>query len=326
MKRSFVSLFLVVAMLCALSVTAVFAEGQQEKELAYPTKPVDFLIPFGAGGSCDVLGRTLIDQTKDVFEKSFVPINKTGGGGSVMYQTLYNSKPDGYTVGWSSTSVLTTTNIGNVPFAYDVFAHVCRIGYTSMPLAIRTDSPYGNLEEFIQYAKDNPGKIKIANAGTGSGTHLTAVVFAEEVGIDVSHVPIGADRRMSSLLGGEGQAICVPLDEVAPHVKSGDAKILAFPTEKRNDEYPDVPTLQESGYDVVIELFRSISVPKDTPQAIIEKLEATFEHAAGTDAFMNHAEKFGFQVDFMGHEDFEEYLAKQDKLIAKGMKLGGLVD
>ncbi|MFW6343407.1 MAG: hypothetical protein ACOC2B_01560, partial [Sediminispirochaetaceae bacterium] len=131
----------------------VFSEGQQEGEDApeYPTKSVDFLIPFGAGGSSDVLGRTLIDQTKDVFPESFVPINKTGGGGSVMYQTLKNSKADGYTVGWSSTSVLTTTNIGNVDFPYDAFDHVCRIGFTSMPIAIRTGESYTNLDEFIEF-------------------------------------------------------------------------------------------------------------------------------------------------------------------------------
>lgn len=324
MKKS-LTVFLMVLVLCGALASTLVAEGQQEAP-EYPTKPVDFLIPFGAGGSCDVLGRTLVDATKDVFPQPFVPINKTGGGGSVMHQTLYNSKPDGYTVGWSSTSVLTTTNIGNLPFKYDAFEHVCMIGYTSMPIAIRADAPYQTLEEFIDYAKKNPGKIKMANAGTGSGTHLTAVVFTAEAGIDVVHVPIGADRRMSSLLGGEVGAICVPLDEVAPHVQSGDVKIIAFPTQKRNEEYPDVPTLQEKGYDVVIELFRSIAVPKGTPQDIIDTLESTFKTASESAKFQEHADKYGFQVDFMGNKDFEKYLAKQDELIARGMKLGGLIE
>ena len=324
--------FILAISLCMLGLgfSVVFAEGQQEGSAGgdadYPTKSVQFLIPFGAGGSCDVLGRALIDGAEDSFGKPFVPVNKTGAGGGVMYQTLRNSKSDGYTVGWNSTSVLTSTNIGNVPFPYDELGYVCRIGYTSMPIAVRADAEYDTIEEFLDYAKSNPGQIKLGNAGTGSTTHIAAVVFAAETGIEVTHVPLGADRRMPAMLGGEVDAACVPLPEVAPHVASGDVKILVFPTLKRNENYPDVPTLTEVGYDVVIELFRGISVPKETPEARIQKLEEVFEKAAQTERFKDAAEKYGFKIDFMPSDEFNEYLAKQNDIIAQGMKLGGLID
>ncbi|HDQ14040.1 MAG TPA: tripartite tricarboxylate transporter substrate binding protein, partial [Sediminispirochaeta sp.] len=215
---------------------------------------------------------------------------------------------------------------GNVPFGYDEFEHVARIGFTSMPIAVRADAPYQSLEEFVEYAQENPGKVKIGNAGTGSATHLTAVVFAEAAGLDVTHVPLGADRRMPAILGGEVNAVCVPLPEVAPHVDSGDVKIIAFPTQERNDNYPDAPTLVEEGYEVVIELFRGISVPKGTPESRIRKLEDAFRQAAQTDAFKDSADKFGFQVDFMPRDEFEDYLAVQNELIAEGMRAGGLVE
>lgn len=319
------TLFVLMILLMAGS-TLLVAEGQKEAAEAYPTTNAQFLIPFGAGGSADVLGRTLADAAEEYFGQPIVAVNKTGAGGGVMYQALKNSKADGYTIGWNSTSVLTVTNIGNVPFGYDAFEHVCRVGYTSMPIAVRSDAPYQTVQEVVDFIKKNPGQMKIGNAGTGSGTHLTAVAFAAAADLDVTHVPLGADRRMPSLLGGEVSAICVPLPEVAPHVQSGDVKILAFPTMKRDEAYPDVPTMQEAGYDVVIELFRGISVPEGTPADRVAVLEEAFKKAAESEKFNDAAKKFGFTVDYMGADEFETYLAQQNELIARSMKLGGLVE
>jgi len=302
----------------------VVAEGSPEK--TYPTKPADFLIPFGAGGSADSLGRSIAKAAEPYFGESFVPVNRPGGGGGVMYQALKNSPADGYTVGWNSTSVLTSTNIGNVPFGYDAFDHVCRIGYTSMPLAVRADSPYKTLQDFIDAAKKQPGQLIIGNAGTGSATHLTAVVFATTAGIEVTHVPYGAERRVPALLGGECAAIVVPLPEIAAHVAAGEARILAFPTTGRVPGYDNVPTMKEEGYDVVIELFRGISVPKGSPANVIAHLEDSFKKASEDPAFKKVADANGFLVDFMGHDEFEKYLAAQNTLIHQGMVAGGLID
>ncbi len=165
----------------------------------------------------------------------------------------------------------------------------------------------------------------ITTAGTGSATHLTAVIMATEAGIDVVHVPLGAKRRIPSLLGGEVEAICVPLPESTPHVQAGKVRLLAMPTESRDPSFPDVPTPKELGYDVVIELFRGISVPQGTPEGVIATLERAFEEASKDPKFMDVAKKNGFNIDFKGRADFEAYLKVQDKLIADGMKIGGLV-
>ena len=163
-------------------------------------------------------------------------------------------------MGWNSTSILTSTNIGNVPFKYDAFIQVARIGFTAMPIAVRADSPWKSFEEFVTYAKKNPNKIKIGNAGTGSATHLTAVLVEKVIGLQVIHVPLGAKRRVPSLLGKEVEAICVPLPEAAPQVKAGQLRILAMSTEKRDPAFADIPTMSELGYPVVMELFRGSDV------------------------------------------------------------------
>ncbi len=319
-KRALFVLF-VATLVVSIGATAM-AEGQAES--TYPEKSAEFMIPFGAGGSADTLGRAIVSAAEPFFGESFVPVNRPGGGGAVMYQAMYNEPSDGYTIGWSSTSILTATNIGNVPFAYDAFDHVARVGYTSLPIAVRADAPWDTVEEFVAAAKADPGGLAIGNAGTGSATHLTAVVFATKSGIDVIHVPNGAERRIPALLGGETQAVCVPLPEIGPFVESGDAKILAFPTVNREPAYPDVPTMREAGYDVVIELFRSISVPKGTDPEILDYLEEVFRQAVQEEEFLDVSARYGFVIDYMGREDFADYLAAQDVLIAEAMDAGGL--
>lgn len=315
------SFFIILAAALTLAISANFAVAADE----YPTKPISFLIPFGAGGSADLMGRALATGTEGVLGQSIVPINRPGAGGGIMYTALKNSAPDGYTVGWNSTSILTSTNIGNVPFKYTAFDQVCRIGFTGMPIVVRTDSPWKTLPELISYAKKNPGKIKIGNAGTGSGTHLTAVLLEKTAGIQVVHVPLGAKRRVPSLLGGEVEAICVPLPEAAPQVLSGKFRILAMSTEDRDPTFKDVPTMKELGYPVVMELFRGISVPAGTPAAVTAKLEAAFKKGAQDPAFVKIAKSNGFTISFMGTAEFEKYIAVQNENVAKAMKMGGLV-
>jgi tripartite-type tricarboxylate transporter receptor subunit TctC len=305
-------------LILSLSATA-FAAGK------YPSKPIQFLIPFGAGGSADVMGRVLVQAAEKYIGQPFVPINRPGAGGGIMYTALKNSKPDGYTVGWNSSSVLTCTNIGNVPFLYDAFDHVCRIGFTAMPIAVRSESPWKTFKELVDYAKKNPEKVKIGNAGTGSATHLTAVLIQQELDLKVIHVPMGAKRRIPSLLGGEMDAICTPLPEVEPQVAAGKARLLVMPTEKRDPTAPDVPTLKELGYPIVMELFRGISVPKGTPEGIIRTLSDAFKKASEDPSFVKVAKQKGFNISFMDTKEFEQYLKVQDELIATAYRACGLV-
>jgi tripartite-type tricarboxylate transporter receptor subunit TctC len=309
---------LICVLILSLSVAA-FAAGK------YPSKPIQFLIPFGAGGSADVMGRALAKATEKYLGQPFVPINRPGAGGGIMYTALKNSRADGYTVGWNSSSILTSTNIGNVPFLYDAFDHVCRIGFTAVPFVVRAKSTWKSFDEFVDYVKKNPEKVKIGNAGTGSLTHLTAVIVQQEMDLKVIHVPLGAKRRIPSLLGGEMDAICVPLPEAAPHIAGGKARALVMPTAERDPGFPGIPTLKELGHAVVIELFRGISVPKGTPEAVITKLEEAFKKGSQDPTFVNIAKKKGFNISYMGRGEFEEYLKAQDEVIATAYRACGLV-
>lgn len=307
-----------------LTILAVFGMFSNAVAEDYPTKPVQLLIPFGAGGSADSMGRMIAKAAEKHLGQNIVAVNKPGAGGGIMLTALHDAKPDGYTIGWGSTGILTATNIGNVPFKHDVFTHVARIGYSAMPIAVRADAPWNTFEEFAAYAKANPNKIKIGNAGTGSATHLTPIFLEKELGLQFIHVPLGAKRRVPSLLGGEVEAICVPLPEVAGQVQAGKAKVLVIPSAVRDPGFPDVPTMKELGYDVVLELFRGISVPKGTPDAVVAKLEEAFRKGSEEPEFVEFAKKNSFNIAFMGKAEFNEYVEPMDAKIAMVMKETGL--
>ncbi|MDX9799742.1 MAG: tripartite tricarboxylate transporter substrate binding protein [Spirochaetia bacterium] len=322
----------VAAVLLIASVSFVFAAGGSEAapqaaemSAKFPEKPISFLIPFGAGGDADLLGRALVSSMDNIIGEPVVPVNRPGAGGGIMYGELHKAEPDGYTTAWNSTSILTTTIMGNVPFPYTDFDNICVVGYTSMPIAVLADSPWKTADDLVDWAKKNPGKLKIGNAGTGSGTHLTGVMFQQAAGVQAIHVPLGAERRIASLLGGEVEAVCVPLPEIAPQVKAGKARILGVSTAKRDPSFPDVPSLKEQGYDVVMDLFRGVSLPKGTDPAVSAMLEKAFKAASESKEFQDLANKTGFVVDFKGRADFEVVLADQYKRVYAAMDAAGLI-
>ncbi|MFQ5846706.1 MAG: tripartite tricarboxylate transporter substrate binding protein [Candidatus Methylomirabilales bacterium] len=290
----------------------------------YPTKPIHLIIPFKAGGSADTEGRVIAKAAEKILGQPVVPVNKPGAGGGIAYTFVKNAKPDGYTVAWNSTSVLTSTNLGTAPFPYTALDHVARVSMQSMPIAVKADSPWKTIQEFIAYAKKNPGMVRVGNASPGSATHITAVAVADAVGIKVIHVPLGSGRRIPALLRGEVEAVCVPLPEAAKHVQAGTVRLLAVPSERRDPLAPDVPTLKELGYPAAIELFRGLSVPKGTPPAVIQKLAEAFRQAAHSAQFKAMGQKRGYSVAYLGPDEFSTLLATQNALIAKTVKKAGI--
>ncbi len=321
MKSKRMNVLIIAALAMVVSIGALNGESRAE----YPDKAVRFLIPFGVGGGADTIGRALAKSAEPSLGQPVACINRPGASGGIMYSALKASKADGYTVGWNSLSVLTTTNIGNVPFPYDAFEHVCRIGYTGMPIAVLADSQWKTIGELVEYARKNPGKLKIGNAGTGSGTHLIAVMLEKEAGFKAIHVPLGAKRRVAGLLGGEVEAICAPAPETAGQVRAGKIRLLAMSTAQRDPNFPDIPTFTESGYPIVMDLFRGISLPKDAPADVIQKLEESFKKASESELFKDIAGKKGFTIDFQGREAFGKYLEEKNRSIADAMKASGLV-
>jgi len=290
----------------------------------WPEKAIEFVIPFGAGGGADIEGRLLADEMGKILGVPVVPVNKPGGGGAVTYTYVKNAKPDGYTLAWNSTSILTTTNIGNVPFKHDALDHLGQVEFQPMPFSVKGNAPWKNLKEFAEYCRANPGKIKIANSGTGSATHLASLAMVNAMDCEVIHLPVGVKRRNATVLSGEADAMNGPLTATLGLIRAGKLRLLAVPSPKRNPVVPDVPTAKEQGFDAVQELFRGLSVPKGTPDAIKAKLTDAMGKAANSKAFLALAGKKGFTVETMDETDFNAMLEVEDAKVVSVMRKAGL--
>ena len=291
---------------------------------AFPDGPIEFVIPFGAGGGADIEGRLLAKEMSKVLGVPLTPVNKPGGGGAITYTYLTNAKPDGHTIAWNSTSVLTTTNLGNTEFGYDAMDHIGRVESQPQPFAVKGDSKWNSFADFVADCRAAPGTLKVANSGTGSSTHAAAIMLMNAAGCDVIHLPKGIKGRNKSVLNGEADAMIAPLTGAVNLTKAGKLKLLAMPTARRNALFPDVPTAKELGYDAVLDLFRGLSVPKGTPDAVKEKLADAMAKAARSDAFMDLAKKKGFTVAPTGHKAFAAFLAEEDAKVQSIFKSAGL--
>lgn len=290
----------------------------------FPSGPIEFIIPFGAGGGADIEGRVLAKEMSKILGVPVVPINKPGAGGAVTYTYVKNSKPNGQTLAWNSTSILTTTNIGNVPFDYNGLDHIGRVEYQPMPFAVKADAPWKTLKDFAAACKKSPGTLKVANSTAGSATHLAAIALMNAIGCDAIHLPAGVKRRNATVLSGESDAMIAPLTATVNLVKAKKIRLLALPTEKRNPVMPNVPTAKELGYDAVLDLFRGLSVAKGTPLGIKAKLADAMFKAANSTAFTDLAEKKGFTIAPMQVGAFEAYLKQENAKVIKIMKAANL--
>ena len=282
----------------------------------YPSKPITMTITFKAGGAADIAGRLSAKAAEQILGKPIKATNKLGGGGSIGFDFVGKQEPDGYNIGWLSASILTTTLLGKLPYSYDNFDYVCGVTFDATTIAVRADSPYKTLPQFLAAAKKNPGKVKVGHAGSGSFTFMTAAALMSEQKAKVTFVPVGK-RRLPSLLAGEVDAISVHPPELIPSMKAGKVRLLAISAPKRVPAYGDVPTFKELGLDLGFYQFRGVFVPKGTPQSVKAAISKAFKAAATDKKLAATAKERGFGINYIGLEDFPAYVKKQNALLSK---------
>src|SRR5215470_3907390 len=236
-------------------------------------KPVEMTVMFGAGSAADVTARHLADGMSKLLSVPVPVVNRTGGGGAIGYSHLKQQKPDGHSIIWNSNSISTTYHSGTLPFDYQEFDAIARVSVETPALAVRADAPWKTLNELMEYAKANPAKVRIGNSGTGSHTHFSSSALFTIAGAKVIDVPFGEGQAVVNLLGSRIEGVVQLPAALVSHVKSGDLKVLAVLGSKRDPVFPDVPTANELGYNVALDMWRGIAVPKGVPRPVIVKLQ-----------------------------------------------------
>ncbi|GIN63351.1 ABC transporter substrate-binding protein [Robertmurraya siralis] len=322
--KKFLGLFIVstlIFVLAACSTKESSGNTDNSGDKDYPSKPVTLIVPAAAGGGTDTTARALVASAEKFLGKSIGVVNKTGGSGSVGMTEGANAKPDGYTVSMVFVELTMFEHLGLSPLTHNDFKPIALINLDPAALTVPADAPYDTVEEFIAYAKENPG-LKIGNAGTGSIWHIAAEIVGAEAGIELNHVPFeGAAPAVTALVGGHVDAVTVSPAEVKTQLDAGNLKTLAVMSDERSNIIPDVPTFSEAGLEVSnIGTWRGLTVPKDTPDDIVATLEAAFMKAAEQEEFTSFMENSGLGIQLKSSNEFQQFMDENYELFGKMIK------
>jgi tripartite-type tricarboxylate transporter receptor subunit TctC len=287
----------------------------------FPTKEVQIIIPWAAGGATDLIFRALAASTEKYLGKAVIVINRPGGGGAVGYTEAFQAKPDGYTLVSAITPLTILPHQVTTAFTYKSFEGVINVVRDPGMFLVRSDAPWKSLKEFLDYAKKNPGMITVGNSGAGGGVHLIALAFEKTAGVKFNHIPFaGGGPSVTALLGGHINAVSVSPPEGIEHVKAGKLKIIALFAEKRFELFPDVPTVKEQGVDFVMGQWRGLGAPKGTPPDVIKKLHDAFKKGMEDPVFQKNAKDMVVNLSYLGPEDFGKLMARDDEFYGKLVK------
>ena len=269
---------------CGLCVALALMSGAASAQTVYPSKPIRFVVGFGAGGGNDMIARTLSRKLTDSMGQQVIVDNRPGGAGIVAAVMTAKAPADGYTLFAGSISTLATNVSMHTKLPYDPIRDFAPVTVTTMSpymLALNTAVPAATLKEFIALAKSSGGKFNYASAGSGGGNHLSQEMFKFMAGIDLVHVPYkGAAEQTTALIAGEVQMSFIQVQVVLPQVRAGRLRGLAITSAQRLPIAPEVPTIAEAavpGYEATS--WQGVVVPAGTPHAIVERLHAEIAKA-----------------------------------------------
>ncbi len=240
----------------------------------YPSRPVRFIVPGPAGGAGDVLGRLIMERLGQTFGQSFLIENRAGAGTNIGMTVVARAAPDGYVLGLASIAANAVNRwlYRNLPFNPETdFAPVAMIALVPNLMVIAPAIPARNVAEFIAYARSNP--VAFGSVGAGSSQHLAGAQFAQATGLDMTHVAYTSNGAMATdLMENRVQVVFQSISAVAELARAGRVRPLAVTGENRAPAFPDVPTLQQAGLDIISTGWFGVCAPGGTPDAITQRL------------------------------------------------------
>jgi tripartite-type tricarboxylate transporter receptor subunit TctC len=263
------------AAMAALAATTGMAHAQDN----WPSRPITYVVPFGPGGTTDVLGRLVTSKAGPALGTTFVIENKPGTGGGLGTEYTAKAAPDGYTIQGGTISSH-AINVSLYPkLAYDPvrnFQPITMIGSMPNVLVVRADSPYKSVQEVVAAVRSKPGSINYASSGNGTSQHLSGVFFEQKAGGKLVHVPYKSSAEsLNALLSGQGaDMIFENLAPALPHIKAGKLRALGVTSEKRSPAVPEVPAIAETLPGFSIESWQAIFAPAGVPASVIDRLSA----------------------------------------------------
>jgi tripartite-type tricarboxylate transporter receptor subunit TctC len=311
MRRS-----LVIVATITLIAAALPALAQQ-----YPTRAIEFIIPFATGGPTDTAIRVIQPQLAANLGVPVVLVNKAGGGGAVGMDGVAKAKPDGYTLAATVRSTVTILPATQPDVTYKLadFAVIGSYAYDSGVVLVKAGAPWKTLEELVAEAKKSPGKMTYGSAGLGTNSFFNMELIKQAYGIELAHVPFGGSGPVkNAVLGGHIPVGAAALSAVLSVVRSGDVVALATSASKRVPSIPNTPTMTEKGHpDASLSTWMEIYAPAKTPKPIVDRLSAALEKTMKDPAAVAAIEKAGLTVEYHDPAATRALIERENEVVAR---------
>jgi len=320
-RRKLISLVATAALSAALPLAAM-------AQTDYPNKPVKLIVPFPPGGTSDVMGRMMSEELSKVLKQPVIVENVGGAGGVIGTERGSKAVADGYTI--------VQTGVGQNAVAHGLdpdlkynsntdFIHITQVHSGPNVLVVHPSTPFKTVKELVDFAKANPGKLDYGYTHAASG-HMAMELFKQTAGIFMLGIPYrGGGPMMTDMLGGTIKLMFINQDVALQHIKAGKLRALAVSSAQRNPLYPDVPTIAESGYKGFEALsWSGMSVPKGTPQPIVDKLEAAMTQVMQSPAIKQRMESQGFVIPVQGSKPYTAFVKSESDRWTQVIKTAGI--
>jgi tripartite-type tricarboxylate transporter receptor subunit TctC len=313
-RRAFVTCLWNAALLFAPLVAA---------QSAYPDHAIQLIIPFPAGGGVDVIARPFAERFSEILKQPVVVIPRDGAAGTIGMGVVASAKPDGYTLAFSPVGPITIQPhvIPTLSYKAESLLPLCQLFASEYVFAVRGDSPYKSLGEFVKAARAQPGKLTYGFGGVATSPHLAIAEFANAAKLDMLGVPFRGDpAAILALKSGEIDSATLNIGLA----KAQGFRALATFAEKRQAEYPDTPTMKEAGFPVVSTAYGGLFAPKGTPPDVVRKLEAACDAAGHDERFQKAVRQATQEPVYRTSSEFAKLLAADSETKREVIKRAGI--
>lgn len=321
MKRKLLSVTLATVLLSMLVLTGCGSQqsGSKDKAAAadYPKKPIQVIVAFNPGGGTDVAARSILKYAEKYAGTTFVVDNKPGAGGAVGFTAIATANKDGYTIGMINppTVALNPIQLGDkVKYKLDDFEPIANFVSDPGVVVVPADSPFKTFQDFLEFAKNNPGKVRMGYGGPGTSEALTLRTLEQSKEIKLRKVPFeGTGPQLTALMGKNLDVMVTNASEIYPQYVAKSVRVLGVGAEKRIDMMPDIPTYKESGFDAVQLAMRGLAAPKGIDPKQLQFLAEAMKKTFDDPEFKQRAKELALPLDYKGPEEFKKELKKMDE-------------
>ncbi len=311
----------------AATIISLFALPMAAAAQAFPSKPIRVIIPFVAGGSSDIVGRAIASKFQEVLGQPAVVENRPGANGAIAAEHVAKAEPDGYTILVGSIGVFSI----NAALFKDLRYHPVR-DFAPISLAVTTpnvlitkpDLKFSSMQELVEFAKKNPGRLSYCSSGTGSSDHLTAELLKQASGTDAVHVPYkGGAACQTDIMGNQVDFSFQNLGAVTNYIKANRMKALAVTAKARHPQLPDVPSAGEAGFvDLVVTSWQAAAAPAKTPREVVARLNDAMVKALRAPDVSQRMAQIGFDVVASSPAEFGDFMKAEverwTRVVGKG--------